>query len=207
MKFFAALIAKLTGTAEQPKTLDQARATFGEAKAALDKIAALFSTASIDLDALLAKGETALKDLLAELNGKVTAAESALTEANGKVTAAESKATEAEGKVTALNSQVAALEGLLASVGFKLEPGSKIDTTAFQAAFNAHIANGVTAKMAELGIKADKLPAASSADEANTEEELIAQLNATKDPVQKGIIGAKLNKLRDQARQAAHGKN
>lgn len=195
MKFFAALIAKLTGTAEQPKTLDQARATFGEAKAALDKIAALFSTASIDLDALLAKGETALKDLLAELNGKVTTAESALTEANGKVTAAEAKVTEAEGKVTALNSQVAALNSLFASIGFTPKADAKPEE--FQAAFNAHVANGVTAKMAELGIKADKLPAASSADEANTEEELIVALNAATDPVQKGRIAAKLNKLRD----------
>lgn len=203
MKFFAALIAKLTGTAEQPKTLDQARATFGEAKSAIDKIAAMFASAGLDLDALLVKGDTALKEYITELNQKAVAADSAALEAKNALAAETVKVTAAESQVSGLKSQVSAFEGLFASIGYKPTGSEKPED--FQAAFNAHVANGVTAKMAELGVKADKLPAASSADSADTLEEIRAKLAACTDPIEAGKLAAQADALRNP--KPAHGKN
>jgi hypothetical protein len=172
MNFFKALIAKLTGGAEAPKTLDQARATFGEAKGALDKIGALFTNAAINLDDLLAKGENSLKDFFAELNAKVTTAQASLALEIGKVTATEAKFTEADARATAANAQVTALNSLFESIGFK--PAAQTGTPAEQVAalslaFKTHISGAVTQQLQELGQPVSKLPTAMPADSASKE--------------------------------------
>jgi len=166
MKSFAALFAKLTGQAETPKTLEQARATFGEAKAAIDKIAAMFTTAALDFDALLTAGENSLRDHIAAITAKVTTAETAAASASSKVADADLKTSEAEAKVLAAELQVASLNTLLGSIGFKPSATSKPED--LQKAWNTHIANAVSAKMAELGIKAEKLPPPVSAEQSES---------------------------------------
>lgn len=128
--------------------------------------------------------------------------------------AAETKLAAAEEQVATLSAQVASVA---AAIGFDLKaerkdkdgkvlaPGSAEYTAAAQAAWQAHVANGVTQKLAELGIKETKLPAAANAA-AETEEELVEQLAAARTPAEKGAIAAKLNRLRD-ARWAASGAN
>jgi chromosome segregation ATPase len=196
MKFFTALLALFTPAAA-PKTLDQARTTFAEAKAALDRIGRLFTAASLDLDALLEKGDDALKDFIADLNRKAADADSKARELEGRATAAEQKATQAESDISALRTQHSALSGLLAAIGFKVEADSKPE--AVQAAFNAHVSGSVTQKLQELGQPAGNLPSPNSTGTAEeTEAELTAQLNETKDPVIRGQIAAKLNAIRDK---------
>jgi hypothetical protein len=201
MKFFAALLAKLTGGDTSPKTLDQARSTFTEAKAALDRFGALFAAASIDLDALLAKGDNALKDYVAELNQKAATAEAAVLEAKNALTAAEQKAVAAEAKSVEAACAISCLTSALSAIGFTPKADAKPEEV--QAAFKLHISGAVTQQLAELGQPAAKLPASASATTADTEADLLAQLADAKTPAAKGIIAAKLNALRD----ASWGKN
>jgi uncharacterized phage infection (PIP) family protein YhgE len=169
MKFFAALIAKLTGAAEAPKTLDQARATFGEAKAAFDKVAELFTNAAIDLDALLAKGGNALKDLVADLQAKITTAETRATAAEAAVVQAKADAAESARKVSSLS---AALASFAESIGLKLEELSALPpvdaTAAIQKAMAMKVSGGVSQKMSELGVPASKLPKQEASEDAKT---------------------------------------
>lgn len=174
MKFFAALIAKLTGGDAAPKTLDQARSTFGEAKSALDKIGAMFAAAALDFDAMLTKGDLALKDFVTELNNKVTTAEARATTAEADVIAKGMLITAADGQVTELNAQLLAYNTLFSSIGFKLgevkgKDGAKATAeeiaAAFQQSFTAHVSGAVTQKMQEIGFPAAKLPPATTGDE------------------------------------------
>lgn len=198
MKFFAALLAKLTGGDTAPKTLDQARSTFTEAKAALDRFGALFAAASIDLDALLAKGDNALKDYVAELNQKAVTAEALVNEKIGELSALNENLVTADATVKSLTAQAAAHIALFSSIGFTPKADAKPED--LQAQFKTHVSGAVTQKLQEIGHPAAKLPAASpSVGAAETEEELLAQLTATKDPAEKGRIGAKLNALRDKS--------
>jgi glycine cleavage system regulatory protein len=163
---------------------------------------------TVDLNAATARAttaESALATVKTEAQTAATAAAASLTEATGKLTAAESKVTAAESQVSGLKSQVSAFESLLSAIGFKPAADSKPE--AFLAAWNAHIANGVTQKMAELGVKAEKLPAATTAAEAETEEDLNAQLAAAKTPAEKGEIASKLNAIRDARWGKSTGKN
>jgi hypothetical protein len=196
MKIFTALLALFTPSAA-PKTLDQARTNFTAAQSALERIGRLFTAASLDLDALLEKGDDALKDFIADLNRKAADADAKARELEGRATTAEQKANEAESQVSGLKSQVSALGALFSAIGFKVEADSKPE--AVQAAFNAHVSGSVTQKLQELGQPAGKLPSPNSTGTAEeTEAELTAQLNETKDPVIRGQIAAKLNALRDK---------
>jgi len=207
MKFFAALIAKLTGGDTAPKTLEAARATFTEAKSALTAIGAMFVAAGLDFDALLAKGENGLKEFVAELKGKVATAEAAVTDALAKVTAAEQKATAAEARAATAAAQVTAFNSIFAAIGFKPAevkgkdgaPATAEETAAgLQTQFTAHVSGSVTQKLQEIGHPAAKLPTASPAGGANaTEEDLLAQLAEAKTPAEKGAIARQLNALRD----------
>lgn len=211
MKFFEALIAKLTGGDTAPKTLDQARATFGEAKSALDKVGAMFAAASLDFDALLAQGDTALKDFIAGLNAKVTAAEAASLEAKNAFVTSEAKVVAAEAKSAEALAKVETLNSLLGSVGFKpaevkgkegAAATAEEQAAALQHAFKSHISGAVTQQLQELGQPSAKLPGSSpstNATSADNEADLLAQLAETTDPVAKGKIGAALNALRDKA--------
>lgn len=216
MKFFAALIAKLTGADSAPKTLDQARATFGEAKAALDKVAAMFAAAALDFDAMLTTGENALKDHLAIFQGKVDGAEAIATAANEKVRDAEAKQSEAVAKAADLTAEIAALQSVFAAVGFK--PAAALDkdgkaltgdalSTAFKAAFDQHLSGRVQQQMAELGVPAAKLPAATSVDALTTLDDIQAAMSTEKDPVKLGQLAAKANKLEAELRAKPTGKN
>jgi hypothetical protein len=204
---FASLFAALTGGANAPKTLEAARSTFAEAKAALDRVGTMFTNAALDFDALLAKGENGLKDFVAELQGKVTTAEAAaleaknaLTEANGKISLARGAELAAEAKVTALNS-------LFASIGFKPAevkgkdgaPATAEETAAaLQTQFATHVSGSVTQKLQEIGHPAAKLPPSNPSGGANaTEQELLADLAEAKTPEAKGRIARALNTLRD----------
>jgi uncharacterized coiled-coil protein SlyX len=177
MKFFAALIAKLTGGDASPKTLDQARFTFSEAKSALDKIGAMFAAASLDFDAMLTKGDHALKDFVSELNAKVTTAEAKVTDVNAQLSTLNEQLSIAKASAATaleLNTQHLAL---FASVGFKLGEvkgkGGAAATAeeiaaAFQQSFTAHVSGAVTQKVQEIGFPAAKLPSQSK-DEATKE--------------------------------------
>jgi len=206
MNILATLVAKLTGQADAPKTLDQARATFGEAKSALDRISALFTSAGLNLDDLLAKGDTALKDYVTELNNKVTTAEAKAVEAERNRAEAVAKAGESAVQVTALSSQLSAFGSVFSAINFKptTENLAKVET--FQAAWNAHVCHGVSQKMAELGVKASTLPAAALASD-DSAEELRDQLAQATTPEARGKIASKLNKLRDAEWAAASGSN
>jgi hypothetical protein len=210
MKFFAALIAKLTGQAEAPKTLEQARATFGEAKSALDKVSAMFAAAALDFDALLTAGETSLRDHIAAIQGKATTAEAALVSANEAKVKAETDLSTAQRLEAEALDNVDKYKAIFASVGFghqkfdlkdkdgkALSFGTAEYTNAFQAAWNAHIASAATQKLAELGIKSEKLPSAAAHDEAVSADDLRAQLAAATTSEERGQIAAKLNNLRD----------
>lgn len=187
MKFFAALIAKLTGGAEAPKTLDQARSTFTEAKAALDKIGSLFVSAALDLDGLLAKGDNALKEMIAEFSGKITTAEAKVTDVAGKLAAAELIAATA-------NDRALAIEGLLSSIGFKPSEVKGKDggvatagdiSTALQTQFKTHVSGAVTQQLQEIGQPGKTLPAATT-DIKPGAGALLAEFNAMTDPVAAG---------------------
>lgn len=156
-----------------------------------EALSAQVTTATARADA----AEAALATAKTEAASAATAAAAALTEANGKVTAAEAKATDSADKVTALSRDVTLLEGLLASVGFKPAAGTKLDAAAFQAAFNAHVANGVTAKMAELGVKAEKLPAAIEDGGGVNSKELSYEAFSRLSPLEKMNFSAAGGKL------------
>ena len=224
MKFFAALIAKLTGSsADAPKTLDQARATFAEAKAGLDRFVAMFAAAALDVDAFLAKGETALKDHLAglqqsitDLTGRAEKAETDLTAAKDQITAAQTKA---ETHLTNLNTVLGILgfkaDDLVVSdanctkfavaqdEAFKKLSAADQQAAVLRAAYAHAISGRVTAQLTELGVDPKKLPAATSTSPAESLEEIQQQMSTEKDPGKLGLLAAKANKLRDQIHAAA----
>lgn len=186
MKFFASLIAKLTGGAESPKTLDQARSTFAEAKSALDRIAAMFSAAGLDFDALLAKGDLALKDYVAELNQKAVAAEQVATAAQAKLAEETAKRESVSAEKEALATTVAGHISIFSSIGFKPADVKGKDgaaataeeiATVFQAAFKSHVSSAVTQQLQEIGQPAAKLPTPSNVGGSfsSTADELRAQ--------------------------------
>lgn len=219
MKFFAALIAKLTGAAaDAPKTLEQARATFGEAKAALEKVVAMFAAAKLDFDDLMAKGENALRDHIAGIQQIATSLQAQL------VTAQEQLATAKTDLAAAQASNATATTGystLLDTLGFKPaelivsaencakygvaqdEAFNKLSAAAQQsaivkAAFAHAVGARATAQVAEMGIDPKKLPPQSTTTSAETLEELQTAMSSEKDPVKLGQLAAKANKLRDQ---------
>jgi hypothetical protein len=156
-----------------------------------------------------------------DLELKAAGAQAMETSWGDKARDAEAARAAAESKLAGVEADLAVVNGHLASVAaaigfdFKAErkdkdgkvlaPGSAEYTAAVQAAWQAHVANGVTQKLAELGIKEEKLPAAAHTA-AETEEDLVEQLTAARTPAEKGAIAAKLNRLRD-ARWAASGSN
>lgn len=124
-----------------------------------------------------AMAEAALATAKSEAAGAATS----LAEATGKLAEAEEKATTAQRKAAEALDFVDANLALLASVGFgyqkldlKDKDGKAIAfpsaeyTNAFQTVWNTHIAHGVTAKMAELGVKANLLPTPVSAEQAES---------------------------------------
>lgn len=151
--------------------------------------------------------EAALATARTEAQTAATAAATALTEATGKLATAQNEADEAKRSLAEATTQLGTFTAAFASVGFKPTTETLAKAEAFQTAWNTHIANGVTAKLAELGVSASKLPSAASEDDANTEAELVAALATTKDPEARGKIGAKLNALRDVAWGKSTGKN
>lgn len=166
MKFFAALIAKLTGTAEAPRTLEQARATFGEVKAALDKVGAMFTGAKLDLDAMLAAGENSLAAHLQSLQSKIDEQSALAVAAHDKFTDIETKHQKASADLATAQEQLAAVSAQLStlhsSLGLKAadptgKPVADIEK-AVREAFATHVASGVAQKLGELGIPAANLP-------------------------------------------------
>jgi multidrug efflux pump subunit AcrA (membrane-fusion protein) len=113
-----------------------------------------------------AEAEAALASAKTEAASAATTAATALTEATGKVTAAEAALETAKSEASASALQVSAFGALFAAIGFK--PAADAKPEDVQKAWNTHIANGVSAKLAELGVKADKLPPPVSADQGES---------------------------------------
>lgn len=68
----------------------------------------------------------------------------------------------------------------------------------------AKISSGVTEKLTELGVSAEKLPAATTHDPVETLADIQTQMATEKDPKKLGQLAAKANKLRDQISATAN---
>ncbi|HVT74577.1 MAG TPA: hypothetical protein VHD61_15695 [Lacunisphaera sp.] len=218
MKFFAALIARLTGGADAPKTLDQAKATFADAKAALDSVVKLFTAAALDFDDLMAKGENSLRDLIAGIRGEVTTAQAATTKAQGDLTAERDAHTTTKASLTAAKDYNKGLLALFASIDFKPaelkdKDGNLLTGDALaaelQKQFKAATSKATVAQIRELGFNAGDLPAKTEnpGGESATLAELQTQMAAEKDPTKLGQLAARANALRNKAWGVEPGKN
>lgn len=135
-----------------PKTLDQAKASLGEAQPVLDSVSALFSTAGLDLDALIAAGPDSLKahiDGLSAKDADLATAQAKVTELEGKLSASVTENAQAK---AALDSVTATHAALCQSVSFdasaKDKDGKPVE---FAAAFKAHVAKEAALVLAKDG--------------------------------------------------------
>ena len=153
----------------------------------------------------------AAKEASAAQAAKITDLENQLAAGATAATQAAADLTAAQASVTILTTEsearLASLTAFAAAVGLKLDDLSaatpEAAATAIQNAVAQHISAGVAQKQAELGVPSAQLPAQSATGATETLEEVQSALLAETDPVKRGQLAARANKLRD----ALQGRN